>query len=838
MATWIIGDQAGDNYNNIIDAVTAYNALGTLTEPLIMEVRDIENLMKTATSVISLRGTTSAINTLTIRPVGGSSINKFRDGSAPKLSCEKGGTWGIFNIENGCNHFHISGLHLHANKSSTNHINDNRTIVPADADGVFDKCYGTLAVGATGVKSFNATEDTNNTRKIRITNSIIMSAQNGVVGRLNDKSGISIENCVFYNRNKATSYTGVYACKINNSAVFGYGTSAGYHNLFELDATSSHVATNDASGLSGLANVNIADCFHDPDNEGWWYGTKTGLVGKSSTSGDIANLTTVPPVLNPAFVGTPSIVANSITSSELDVTATSSTDAQLQILATSNSVTTRPADTAFDASSFKLRLKANEAGTLKITGLTQNSDLHIWPRLKPVNGTSAYGAAIATKTLRTPPTITSISGSAEFLTVGETVTVVGSGFDQYPEADTVKFNGADQGSYTKVSDTQITFVVTKPNFLKYGVVAELSIAGVKFSRKMQPGAAAKYVDILDVASSGVIVDTNNQPLERGDQVEYLHNNNTVEVLSNGTATSTNVPAATDIQVFSENTWGTTATINISQQTGNALPVIAEIANVTVERGKSQQITVNTSDADGDTVTLTVSGSSLATISGNVINIAATGSTPLGSSTVTVTANDGTGSSTQTFTINVIEAVVAPPANTSPTISSATSISVVAGQTLIYTGTSTDADAGDTVTISYSGLPAGATVANETVTWTPPESQSASIVSFNVTATDNKGGSTTEQVTVNIAATPSAVTVQARFTDTIEDKETSQLLNANNMTALLSQRGEAKGSATFNCVNGQVNVVIQDAIAGQKYSVLYEDSAGDNVGSTILTAQAV
>lgn len=93
-------------------------------------------------------------------------------------------------------------------------------------------------------------------------------------------------------------------------------------------------------------------------------------------------------------------------------------------------------------------------------------------------------------------------------------------------------------------------------------------------------------------------------------------------------------------------------------------------------------------------------------------------------------------------------------NTAPVINSATTVNITAGQTLTYTATATDADAGDTVTLSYNDLPPGATVSSGTVTWVTAESTQSSTAVFNVVATDQSGATATQQVTVNIAATAS------------------------------------------------------------------------------------
>jgi uncharacterized protein YjdB len=65
-------------------------------------------------------------------------------------------------------------------------------------------------------------------------------------------------------------------------------------------------------------------------------------------------------------------------------------------------------------------------------------------------------------------------------------------------------------------------------------------------------------------------------------------------------------------------------------------------------------TVTATDADGDSVTFTVSGSELAITSAGVLTFAAPDYETKSTYTATVTASDGTNTTTQSITVNVTD----------------------------------------------------------------------------------------------------------------------------------------------------------------------------------------
>ncbi|WP_345327834.1 putative Ig domain-containing protein, partial [Novipirellula rosea] len=104
-------------------------------------------------------------------------------------------------------------------------------------------------------------------------------------------------------------------------------------------------------------------------------------------------------------------------------------------------------------------------------------------------------------------------------------------------------------------------------------------------------------------------------------------------------------------------------------------------------------------------------------------------------TFDVTVNDGTATTSQTITVTVLEANVAPVLD----VSAAPTAAVDEGTAISFTATATDADApAQTLTFSLSGsVPAGATIdpASGVFSWTPSEAQGPGSYTFNVVVSD-------------------------------------------------------------------------------------------------------
>lgn len=107
-------------------------------------------------------------------------------------------------------------------------------------------------------------------------------------------------------------------------------------------------------------------------------------------------------------------------------------------------------------------------------------------------------------------------------------------------------------------------------------------------------------------------------------------------------------------------------VSIEVTNANTPPVLSSIGNRSVEQGSTQFVSLSGFDSDGDALSFTASGlPSYATFtdygdgSGN-ITLAPTPSTPVGSTSVTVTLSDGLADDSETFTVTVTGSQAANP----------------------------------------------------------------------------------------------------------------------------------------------------------------------------------
>jgi len=121
--------------------------------------------------------------------------------------------------------------------------------------------------------------------------------------------------------------------------------------------------------------------------------------------------------------------------------------------------------------------------------------------------------------------------------------------------------------------------------------------------------------------------------------------------------------------------------------GNNLPVIEDIAAITVTAGETVSLSPVVTDEDGDEITISYSG--FMTESSKV-----TTNDDVGSQTVVITANDGTVSVQKTVTVTVNKL------NHAPVIGDLSTVVVTEGELVTLTATATDEDS-DEVVITYS-----------------------------------------------------------------------------------------------------------------------------------------
>ncbi|MFA6111264.1 MAG: putative Ig domain-containing protein, partial [Candidatus Latescibacterota bacterium] len=194
---------------------------------------------------------------------------------------------------------------------------------------------------------------------------------------------------------------------------------------------------------------------------------------------------------------------------------------------------------------------------------------------------------------------------------------------------------------------------------------------------------------------------------------------------------------------------------------NSAPQLAAIGDQTVGEGQTLSLVLSATDADGNPVTYAVSGNP----SGSALSGSTFTWTPsyaqAGTYTITFTAADGRGGSdSKTVTITVTDT------NRVPVLAAIGPKSVAEGGTLAFALSASDPD-GDAVSYSALANPTGSVLTGSVFAWTPASGQAGSYpVTFS--ASDSKGGSASETVTITVTApTPVRSPVTFDFAGTIE-----------------------------------------------------------------------
>jgi serralysin len=157
----------------------------------------------------------------------------------------------------------------------------------------------------------------------------------------------------------------------------------------------------------------------------------------------------------------------------------------------------------------------------------------------------------------------------------------------------------------------------------------------------------------------------------------------------------------------------------------------------------EQVTATDGDVS-DTVTFTVSGSELLITSAGVLTFAVAPDYETKTSyTATVTASDGTNTTTQNITVNVTNLN-----DNSPVFTSGATFSAAENQTAIGTVTATDGDVSDTVTFTVSGSELLITSAGVLTFAVAPDYETKTSYTATVTASDGTN-TTTQNITVNV-----------------------------------------------------------------------------------------
>jgi subtilisin family serine protease/subtilisin-like proprotein convertase family protein len=216
-------------------------------------------------------------------------------------------------------------------------------------------------------------------------------------------------------------------------------------------------------------------------------------------------------------------------------------------------------------------------------------------------------------------------------------------------------------------------------------------------------------------------------------------------------------------------------INIININDNS-PTINSSTTFSAAENQTAIGTVTATDADGDDVTFTVSGSELLITSVGVITFASAPDYETKSTyTATVTASDGTNTSTQDITVNVTD--VDENVDTGPVFTSDSTFEVAENQLVIGEVTATDPD-GDSISFSTTSTEILIDSLNGNMTFvSPPNFEAKSVYTATILASDGVNESS-QDITINIT---NVVEAPEAFDKTIIFRVLPQIQTEQNIT---------------------------------------------------------
>ena len=275
--------------------------------------------------------------------------------------------------------------------------------------------------------------------------------------------------------------------------------------------------------------------------------------------------------------------------------------------------------------------------------------------------------------------------------------------------------------------------------------------------------------------------------------------------------------------------GNTAASRYSVQAElNVAPVITNPGDKTHKQGETiTAFGITVTDADGDTVTVTLSGlpGGLSYASGQVQGTVAAGAAAQ-AYTVTISADDGVNTAvTATFTITVSE-------NAAPVITNPGDKTHKQGETITAFGiTVTDAD-GDSVTVTLSGLPGGLSYASGQVQGTVAAGAAAQAYTVTISADDGVNTAVTATFTITVSENaPPVITnpgdKRHKHGETITAFGIT-VTDADGDTVTVTLSGLPGG---LSYVSGQVQGTVADDAKLQDYTVTITADDGVNEAQT-------
>ena len=385
-----------------------------------------------------------------------------------------------------------------------------------------------------------------------------------------------------------------------------------------------------------------------------------------------------------------------------------------------------------------------------------------------------------------------ISSSTTF-SAAENQTSIGSISASDADGDSLTYTIS--GSEINISSSGVLTFASAPNYetkSSYTATVTVSDGTVSITQNIT-------INITDVSEAVAVNDTSSGIEDDNIRVDVLTNdtfsaldvtltatdgsNMTVEVQNDATSvaeygrpTIIYSPDAnwfgTDSFTYTVSSGGESdqGTVTVTVTSVNDAPVISSSATFSAAENQTAIGSVTATDADGDSLTYSITGSEINISSSGVLSFATAPDYETKTSyTATVTVSDGTASTTQNITVNITDVVEAVP-NAAPTISSSATFSAAENQTAIGSVTATDAD-GDSLTYSISGSEINISSSGVLTFVSAPDYETKTSYSATVTVSDGTA-STTQDITVNITDVNEAPTISSSSTFTIAENQTS------------------------------------------------------------------
>ncbi|MEK9766067.1 MAG: Ig-like domain-containing protein, partial [Thalassolituus sp.] len=302
-----------------------------------------------------------------------------------------------------------------------------------------------------------------------------------------------------------------------------------------------------------------------------------------------------------------------------------------------------------------------------------------------------------------------------------------------------------------------------------------------------------------------------------------------------------VTSATVNLVVSDNVASDSQLFIIAVAPVNDAPVITEgeTAAMTVAEDASATLTLNASDADGDTITWSIAIGA----AGGTASVSGTGA----SQVVTYTPNaDFNGSDAftvqvadETATDTILVNVTVTAANDAPVITSSAVTTAVEGSAYAYQVVASDVD-GDSLTYSLNTAPADMTIsATGLISWTPANgvtSEAVTVVVSDVTASAEQSFVITVSATNDAPEiTSPAVTTATEDTLYTYDVEASDIDAGTTLTYRLTT---APDDMTIDAATGVISWTPAEGVTSAQVTVEVSDGIDTDTQSFTITVAAV